>query len=559
VIGQQLRQMTLVLLLIFFALCAIHLLNATTDDAFITFRYARNEASGEGLVFNPGERVEGYSNFLFAQILSFLIASGLAGFPHGLLIWAKALGLLSGLLCVVVVQRTASLIGPRNNLPLVVTMLSAILLCASPQFIAWTVGGLETCFCALLVALAQYFNLRLLLNRKDDGPNHSRLYALAGLFFLLASLTRPEIPILFAAAFLTTVTHFIRKRRRLRSLLPGLAVYLVPYAGFITWRYCYYGDIFPNTFYAKATGGGEAQLADGLRYFGFGIATVLGPLLLLCLVPLLLRPRVTQKSSEERELPRRNVNAIGDADKSALSSLRLSRQVYWFLLWQLVAMSIFIIYCGGDWMGSYRLFVPIMPALVLMAQFGAGSLFVKLGASSRGEVARRRFSVAVVLVIIAVFAYHIADVMLLAAKPSGLASRDLFNREYYAVAKMMHQRIPSNATVALGEAGLIPYYSGVRVIDMRGLTDRYIAHLKGKAHAKFKPMYVFRRKPDYILLVDVMGRTWCEHNYENMLLDHKVLYDDYRLVEAPDMLDAFYKYHFYLYRRKDAPRLAPSG
>ena len=39
------------------------------DDAFITFRYAANLAHGHGLVFNPGERVEGYSNFLWTVLL----------------------------------------------------------------------------------------------------------------------------------------------------------------------------------------------------------------------------------------------------------------------------------------------------------------------------------------------------------------------------------------------------------------------------------------------------------------------------------------------------------
>ena len=33
------------------------------DEAFISFRYARNLVEGHGLVFNPGERVEGYANF----------------------------------------------------------------------------------------------------------------------------------------------------------------------------------------------------------------------------------------------------------------------------------------------------------------------------------------------------------------------------------------------------------------------------------------------------------------------------------------------------------------
>ena len=35
----------------------------TVDDAFISLRYAENLATGEGLVYNPGQRVEGYSNF----------------------------------------------------------------------------------------------------------------------------------------------------------------------------------------------------------------------------------------------------------------------------------------------------------------------------------------------------------------------------------------------------------------------------------------------------------------------------------------------------------------
>ncbi len=35
------------------------------DDAFISFRYVRNLLEGHGLVFNPGEYVEGYTNFLW--------------------------------------------------------------------------------------------------------------------------------------------------------------------------------------------------------------------------------------------------------------------------------------------------------------------------------------------------------------------------------------------------------------------------------------------------------------------------------------------------------------
>ena len=40
------------------------------DDAFISFRYVRNLLEGHGLVFNPGEYVEGYSNFLWVLELA---------------------------------------------------------------------------------------------------------------------------------------------------------------------------------------------------------------------------------------------------------------------------------------------------------------------------------------------------------------------------------------------------------------------------------------------------------------------------------------------------------
>ena len=40
------------------------------DDAFISFRYAANLADGQGLVFNQGERVEGFTNFLWVLILA---------------------------------------------------------------------------------------------------------------------------------------------------------------------------------------------------------------------------------------------------------------------------------------------------------------------------------------------------------------------------------------------------------------------------------------------------------------------------------------------------------
>ena len=54
-----------------------------TDDAFISFRYAQNLLDGHGLVFNPGELVEGYSNLLWVLLVSFGMKLGLPA-----LLWA---------------------------------------------------------------------------------------------------------------------------------------------------------------------------------------------------------------------------------------------------------------------------------------------------------------------------------------------------------------------------------------------------------------------------------------------------------------------------------------
>src|SRR6185436_10328266 len=51
--------------------------NFVTDDAFISFVYSRNLARHGQLVFNLGDRVEGYTNFLWTVLLAGLYKVGL--------------------------------------------------------------------------------------------------------------------------------------------------------------------------------------------------------------------------------------------------------------------------------------------------------------------------------------------------------------------------------------------------------------------------------------------------------------------------------------------------
>src|SRR3954454_18585635 len=54
------------------------LFDFVNDDAYISFRYARNLAEHGQLVFNLGERVEGYTNFLWTVLLAAGIKLGVS-------------------------------------------------------------------------------------------------------------------------------------------------------------------------------------------------------------------------------------------------------------------------------------------------------------------------------------------------------------------------------------------------------------------------------------------------------------------------------------------------
>ena len=69
------------------------------DDSFVSFRYAWNLVRGHGLVYNAGERVEGYSNLLWTLLMAGGMSLGvtpeLASKALGILCWPLLVGLLA--------------------------------------------------------------------------------------------------------------------------------------------------------------------------------------------------------------------------------------------------------------------------------------------------------------------------------------------------------------------------------------------------------------------------------------------------------------------------------
>ena len=200
------------------------------DDAYISYRYAANWLAGNGLVFNPGEYVEGISNLLWTV----LIAAGMAlGIPAKLV--GHGLGLASGAGVLVATYLTVRALLPERA---VWAGLAAWVVYATPSFERWAISGMETPLFAALVIGA-------------FAAEASGRWGLATAVAALAMLTRPEGALVAASLFgFRALEHGLRERRVWRDplLYAGLCVALTLF------RLAYYGAPLPNTFYAKVGG-----------------------------------------------------------------------------------------------------------------------------------------------------------------------------------------------------------------------------------------------------------------------------------------------------------------
>ena len=119
----------------------------TQDDAFISFRYVRNFVGGEGLVFNPGERVEGYTNFFWILLLSIFVKLG-----FDIIIVSKVLGILCGAGIIVLLYLLSCKYIKEKYWYL--RLIAPAFLVSNSAFAYWSVSGLETSFFALMVLLS---------------------------------------------------------------------------------------------------------------------------------------------------------------------------------------------------------------------------------------------------------------------------------------------------------------------------------------------------------------------------------------------------------------------
>ncbi len=291
----------------------------TIDDAFITFRYASNLASGNGLVFNLGERVEGVTSLSWTLLLAVVETLRLPVEPA-----AFALGVAFALLAL----RESHLLGRALGASAGACLAAVALVAVHGRFWLVAGNGLEGGLFAYLVVLVA--------RKTVEGADGRLIGVLLGLLFM----TRPEslliTPVVLGYQALANGGAERAGARRRAALTAAAALAVV---GAVTlWRLAYYGAPLPNSVAAKSalSAGLDTLLANlgpGLLYaVRFEIAHA--PLILGAAVALLLKPR-------DRAL--------------------------WFCLLVVAAELPAVLVNGGDWMPHYRLltvFAPVLAALL---------------------------------------------------------------------------------------------------------------------------------------------------------------------------------------------------
>lgn len=457
---------------------AAYLWGYTTDDAGISFTYARNLAHGYGLVLNPGDApVEGYSNPLWTFLLAAAIFVGLG--PIGA---AKGMGIIfSGATVVMLPVMARSLFGDR---PILFRLFAPMALALSTPFVLWSVGGLENSLAGFLLTAALW---RMAVELRREG------LPLSGIGFFLLAITRPEGAIYILLPFAVRLLGLL-KTRQWRAFALWAAVFAVPLAGYHIWHYLYFGDLVPNTYYAKGRNIGWDQLVTwGSQGWDY----------------------VRSWTGDYWVYP---------AALSILIFLNVGKLVTGTLLtgsW--VVGMLAIVYMGGDWMQEYRFISPLLPLVYLTTQEGMleGFDFLSRFIPGRGVL----------------WATAVTGLMLLALWGGPALTRSpavlihplvplakVLDRALYFRSLAEEAGVLRYATYADVDLGATSYFSGLRMIDLGGLADPVIARARYD-HRVIRHYVLKVRRPTFIHVHGVwLGRLG--------LLEGQEIWQDYVLLDS---------------------------
>jgi len=418
-----------------------------SEDAFITLRYVSNLLNGFGLVFNPGEYVQGFTHPLWLLLLTFL---GLF-FPDPIGI-AVYTGLLLTFATFVLAGISLYRAGRNPLVSILLLSTLGVISVLSDPWVSFQTSGLEN-------SLSQFLITAIISVRIAFQSNRSRrLIFLCGLL----CLCRPDFLWLVAPLAIDRLLQERHEPREMAwdifALLPVFAWFL--FAGF------YYGRFLPNTAYAKigiyptwwdSINQGFAYLKDWIKYDTLAAGTSVFLLII---------------AIKSKRYPGSQSIALG-----------------------ILAYAVWIIVIGGDFMRG-RFFLPVFSASSFL-----GTLHLNTQSSELKTRLHRYWGIGLGIISILFWIQQTSPNPGNDISDAGIVNERIYYPGYaLEYIKKNHKlknpyldldfteqlkdfaRVCGPITIHNQNPGTLGYLAGpeVRIIDLLGLTDAFIANLSNE-------------------------------------------------------------------------------
>jgi len=424
-----------------------------SDDQMISMRYADNLASGNGLVWNPGERVEGFTNPLWT---AYMTVWHLARIPRpkiSLVIMLTSAVLL--ILNALVVYALARKLSPQSA---TVARVAMVFAGTYWSLVDWSLEGFEVGLTAVLISTVAWKSFVYMESRQTR-----QLVAIAACLVALG-WTRLEM---LAVAGIPVAYLLLMDRSRARIISAVVVPVVASIAMLFAARYWYFGEWLPNTYYLKLTGIAITdRVGMGLNMMASAALTHFS----MVLVPLaLVAP------------PFRGQHRI------------------WILIAMFGMAVLYTVYIGGDtWERPYhanRFLSPTTPLLVVATLH---LIWERMARMQRPALVSSLLVVAVA----ALMALGLSARSFYGWLQGDFARGPLFRMT--ALGLLLREDAPVDSKVAVVWAGALPYFSRLYTIDLLGKSDKLIArsrpHNMSIGHNKWNYAYsVGVLKPDFII------------------------------------------------------------
>lgn len=429
------------------------------EDAAMIFRYAEHLAQGHGFVWNIGDApVDGATDVLFTLIIAAFVALSV---PAD--IAAQIVIVLSHVCMVALVYHSMR---HKTNAPYAIAGVTACFI-AVGSFIRYYEAYFATSFFALCTAVVWYYAMRIAEN--DDRSSAAAWnFSFSG---LILGLARPEgVFLAFFILFAVMYRSGVRETKKIATNF--IAVYAVLGGLYFAFHWLYFGYPLPNPFYKK---GGWFLHADGLRMSVQNVFRILLPLSIYFGSLVLL----SFFSSAGRFIRRFSGMRFFIVPKE--SYYPIIPIAFFTFIWVLLSNEM-------NYIGRYQ--YAVVP-IAVMSWYPSLKNFLQ--ANDMQITMPHNFKSPANIIAASLIVMVLVSGMRLELLRGTVAVKD----GRYDVAVKLNAYRSRGYTMAVSEAGLLPYYSGWRTLDAWGLNDIHIAQQGGLTHD-----YIDQFSPDIIMFYD---------------------------------------------------------